>query len=139
MLVAGLCSLGGVFWDRLLFVSAAQIAPLTAATGTVSHPYAAYTPSPVEIGILVGAGAFMAFVYTLAERYLDLSESDVHVGYGIAPIVRRLRDAIHRDAPPVTELAPTTDASAVSIPEAGRVISGGGPEDPAPAAPAGSS
>jgi hypothetical protein len=44
----------------------------------VSYPYATYTPSPVEIAIIAGAVAFLAFGYTLAERYLDLEEADVH-------------------------------------------------------------
>ncbi len=70
----------GVFTDRLTFVSAGQAAPVTAISGMVSAPYAAYTPSPVEISILVGAVALVAFVYTLAERYLDLHETDIHLG-----------------------------------------------------------
>jgi molybdopterin-containing oxidoreductase family membrane subunit len=68
----------GVFVDRLTFVSAGQIAPTTTVSGVVSTPYAAYTPTPVEVGILVGAAAFVALVYTLAERYLDLREADAH-------------------------------------------------------------
>jgi len=77
---AGCLAITGVFADRLGFVSAGQIAPTTATSGVVSAPYAAYTPSLVEIGILVGAAAVVAMLYTLAERYLDLSESEVHVG-----------------------------------------------------------
>jgi hypothetical protein len=46
----------------------------------VSSPYASYLPSPVEVAILVGAVAVVAFAYTLAERYLDMSESDFHMG-----------------------------------------------------------
>ena len=76
---ASLLALIGVFVDRMLLVSAGQIAPTTTAAGTVSYPYAAYTPSPVEIAIIAGAVAFVALIYTLAERYLDLGESDVHV------------------------------------------------------------
>ena len=37
-------------------------------------------PSLVEVSIVVAAFAFVAFVYTLAERYLDLSEAEVHIG-----------------------------------------------------------
>ena len=80
---AGCLTIVGVFADRLTFVSAGQIAPLTATSGVVSAPYAAYTPSLVEISILVGAAALIALVYTLAERYLDLRESDVHVGFAL--------------------------------------------------------
>jgi molybdopterin-containing oxidoreductase family membrane subunit len=81
---AGVCAasalaLIGVFGDRLTLVTAGQISPLTAHAGTVAAPYASYTPSLVEIGILLGAVAFLAFVYTLAERYLDMGESDVHI------------------------------------------------------------
>jgi molybdopterin-containing oxidoreductase family membrane subunit len=76
---ASALGLAGVFIDRTLFVTAGQIAPITTAAGTVSYPYATYGPTPVEIAIIAAAIAFVAFVYTLAERYLDLGESDVHV------------------------------------------------------------
>ncbi|HEX5828444.1 MAG TPA: NrfD/PsrC family molybdoenzyme membrane anchor subunit [Candidatus Limnocylindrales bacterium] len=76
--VGSILALGGVLVDRYLFVMAGQIAPITAGAGTVSSPYADYVPTLVEILIFVGAGALMAFVYTLAERYLDLEESDIH-------------------------------------------------------------
>jgi len=76
--LAACLALIGVFVDRMTFVSAGQIAPTTTVSGVVSSPYAAYTPSPVEIGILVGAAAFVALAYTLAERYLDLREADAH-------------------------------------------------------------
>jgi molybdopterin-containing oxidoreductase family membrane subunit len=79
LFAASLLALIGVFVDRMLFVSAGQIYPTTTAAGAVSYPYAAYTPSPVEIGIIVGAVGFLAFCYTLAERYLDLEEADIHV------------------------------------------------------------
>lgn len=79
LFAASALSLVGVFTDRLLFVMAGQVAPTTTAAGTVSYPYAAYSPSPVEIAIIAGAVAFVAFAYTLAERYLDLEEADIHV------------------------------------------------------------
>ncbi len=69
----------GLLADRMLFVSAGQIAPTTAASGIVSGPYAQYSPSPVEISIVLGAFAFVALVYTLAERYLDMSDPGGHV------------------------------------------------------------
>lgn len=78
LIVAALLALLGVFVDRLTFVEAGQMAPVTTVSGVVSAPYAAYTPSFVEIGIVVGALALVAFMYTLAERYLDLSESEAH-------------------------------------------------------------
>jgi Ni/Fe-hydrogenase subunit HybB-like protein len=77
---ASILALGGILLDRFLMVAAGQIAPITAGAGTVSHPYASYVPSPVEIAILAGSAAFMALCYTLAERYLDMGETDVHVG-----------------------------------------------------------
>ena len=86
LLVASVGALTGVLVDRWLFVAAGQIAPVTASAGVVSEGYAPYSPSPVEIAIVVGAGAFVAFGYTLAERYLDLRESDVHFGVNLAPL-----------------------------------------------------
>jgi Ni/Fe-hydrogenase subunit HybB-like protein len=77
--IASAAVLLGVGVDRYLFVLAGQIAPISAAAGTVSQPYATYVPSLVELAIILGAAAFMAFVYTLAERYLDLEEGDIHV------------------------------------------------------------
>ncbi|MFN8622414.1 MAG: NrfD/PsrC family molybdoenzyme membrane anchor subunit [Chloroflexota bacterium] len=70
--------LAGLVLDRSGFVSAGQVAPTTTASGIVSKPYAAYTPSPVELAIIVGAMAAIAFAYTLAERYLDLREEPAH-------------------------------------------------------------
>jgi len=106
---ASVLALLGVFVDRTTFVSAGQIAPTTTAAGTVSYPYAAYSPAPVEIVLLVGAAAFVAFVYTLAERYLDLSESDVHVGLAW-PWLRR------HDAPE-TDVDPTPPSPAPVAPD----------------------
>lgn len=92
---AACLALGGVFVDRLTFVAAGQITPMTTVSGVVPAPYAVYTPTPVEIGILVGAAAFVALVYTLAERYLDLREADAHapVGLPLAWLRRRLAPA----------------------------------------------
>jgi molybdopterin-containing oxidoreductase family membrane subunit len=81
LFAAGCLTIIGVFADRLTFVSAGQVSPLTATSGVVSAPYATYTPSMVEISILVGAFALVALLYTLAERYLDLQESDVHIRF----------------------------------------------------------
>ena len=68
----------GLIADRMIFVSAGQIAPGTAVAGVVSSPWAEYGPTLVEISIIVGAFAFFALVYTLAERYLPMDE---HVGH----------------------------------------------------------
>ena len=91
LLVASVGALSGVLVDRWLFVAAGQIAPVTASAGVVSDGYAAYSPSPVEIAIVLGAGAFVAFGYTLAERYLDLREADVHFGLNLAPLADVVR------------------------------------------------
>ena len=78
---------GGVVIDRILFVAAGQIIPTTAVGGVVSDPYVAYTPSLVEISIVVGAFAFIAFLYTLAERYLDMREPEEHVSFRLPAFV----------------------------------------------------
>jgi molybdopterin-containing oxidoreductase family membrane subunit len=77
-LAAGL-ALTGIAVDRTLFVLAGEIVPRTTMAGTIGYPYAEYTPSLVEIGVLIGAASFMAFVYSLCERYLDMGEGDQHV------------------------------------------------------------
>jgi molybdopterin-containing oxidoreductase family membrane subunit len=86
--LAGACALVGVLADRFLFVSGGQIAPVTASAGVVTQGFAFYAPSLVEVGIVAGAAAYVALGYTLAERYLDLRESDVHVGFVLAPVAR---------------------------------------------------
>jgi Ni/Fe-hydrogenase subunit HybB-like protein len=82
VLVASCLTLVGVFVDRLQFVTAGQITPAGAASGLVDLPYTTYSPSLIEIGIVVGACAVIPLVYTLAERFLDLSSpggsGDVH-------------------------------------------------------------
>jgi len=75
---------------------AGQIFPTTTAAGTVSYPYASYEPTLVEISLFVGGLALLALAYTLAERYLDMGETDVHVGINW-PWVRR-HDAAHDPA-----------------------------------------
>jgi molybdopterin-containing oxidoreductase family membrane subunit len=97
---AGILILGGILLDRFLFVAAGQIAPQTAGAGTISYPYAPYTPTPVELAILVGAGAFMALLYTLAERYLDMGETDTHVFFGFPWIKKHDHDETADDPPP---------------------------------------
>lgn len=76
-LAAGL-AIAGVLVDRIVFVMAGQITPMTTVSGVVSSPYADYVPSLVEVSVLVGAVALVAAAYTLAERYLDLGEKEVH-------------------------------------------------------------
>ncbi len=69
----------GLIADRMIFVSAGQIAPGTAVAGVVSSPWAEYAPTLVEVSIIVGAFAFFALVYTLAERYLPMDEHEGHL------------------------------------------------------------
>jgi molybdopterin-containing oxidoreductase family membrane subunit len=97
----------GVLVDRLLFVSAGQIIPTTTVGGVVSEPYVTYTPTLVEISIVVAAFAFVAFVYTLAERYLDLREADVHLPFHVPDVVGLARRwaAARRPAPDPSEPA----------------------------------
>ncbi len=83
LFAASCLALIGVLADRTGFVVAGQIAPSTAAAGNVSHPYAGYFPSLVEISIVVGAIGFIALVYTLAERFLDLGS---YGGHGVATL-----------------------------------------------------
>jgi Ni/Fe-hydrogenase subunit HybB-like protein len=83
---AGL-ALVGVVIDRLVFVLAGQLIPTRSVGRAASDAYATYTPSLVEISIVVAAFAFVAFVYTLAERYLDLREGEVHVGFHLPAFV----------------------------------------------------
>jgi Ni/Fe-hydrogenase subunit HybB-like protein len=71
----------GVFVDRLQFVTAGQITPVTSSAQVVM-PYATYMPSVVELGIVAGACAVIPLLYSIAERFFDLSSpggsGDVH-------------------------------------------------------------
>jgi len=96
---ASILALTGILMDRFTFVAAGQIAPTTTAAGTVSYPYASYSPTLVELAIIAGAGAFLAFSYTLAERYLDMGETDVHVGINWPWVRRPAADHAHGDEP----------------------------------------
>jgi Ni/Fe-hydrogenase subunit HybB-like protein len=86
----------GVFVDRTLFVTAGEIVPRTTMAGTIGYPFAAYTPSPVEIGIIIGGVAFMAMAFSLCERYLDMGDGDVHV-FWAWPWIKRHDDHAHDD------------------------------------------
>lgn len=117
--VAAALALLGVFVDRYLFVTAGQISPITTAAGTVSDPYVTYVPSIVELTIILGAGAFLAFAYTLAERYLDLEEDDVHVFFPF-PWTKHHDDEVGEEAPSEEaigdsiELEPAPEIAAVA-------------------------
>ena len=76
--IAAVLSLVGILADRTLFVTAGEIVPRTTMAGAIGYPFAEYTPSLVELGILLGAMGFMAMAYSLCERYLPMGEGDVH-------------------------------------------------------------
>jgi len=105
--VAACLALVGVFIDRFLFVTAGQLIPTTVVGGVVATDFVPYTPSLVEISIVLAAFAFVAFVYTLAERYLDMRESEVHLGFHLPAFVTTTleRLAARRTARRSTELA----------------------------------
>jgi Ni/Fe-hydrogenase subunit HybB-like protein len=99
--IAAALAFVGVLMDRLLFVSAGQIIPTTAVGGVVSQNYVDYMPSLVEISIVAAAFAFVAFVYTLAERYLDLREGDAHEPFHLPAFISRpLKRLVDRRAKP---------------------------------------
>jgi len=99
--IASALAFVGVLMDRLLFVSAGQIIPTTAVGGVVSQTYVDYMPSLVEISIVAAAFAFVAFVYTLAERYLDLREGDAHEPFHLPAFISRpLKRLTERRAKP---------------------------------------
>lgn len=112
LFVASGCALAGIFVDRLVFVMAGQIAPATSVSGVVSQPLAAYAPSVVEVAIVVGALGVVAFVYTLAERFLDLSG---HVGHGRATLAPGLEPGGPGPAPDLEPGVPATEATRATI------------------------
>ncbi len=120
---ASVLALVGVFFDRLLLVEGGQVAPYSAASGVVSAPYASYSPSIVEILIILGSFAFIAFAYTLAERYLDLGESDAHVGWRNL-FGRRHLEPTAAGSEPVVQACPAAAGSAAGQ-TADAVVPGG--------------
>ena len=114
VLLTGVLGLGGVFIDRTLLVVAGQFVPMTASVGNVPDPYALYFPSPVEIAIVLAAAAVLALVYSLAERYVNLDETDTHHGYGIVEFLARFRHPVPagRGSSPGAEPGPGAEAPA---------------------------
>jgi Ni/Fe-hydrogenase subunit HybB-like protein len=96
--LASILALAGIFVDRTLFVIAGETVPRTTMAGTVGYPYAQYTPSLVEIGILIGAASFMAMAFSLCERYLPMGEGDVHA-FWPWPWLKHHDDHDHDGAP----------------------------------------
>jgi Ni/Fe-hydrogenase subunit HybB-like protein len=134
MAVAGAAGLLGVLVDRALFVLAGQVVPTSSAVGgVVSRPVAGYTPSPVEIAILVGAIATFALLYTLIERYVDLGEAEAHDPY-LARVLRMVRERLaSRTAEAVAEgewlAAVETPAGGERPVDAAPPADGAGPAD----------
>jgi len=108
----------GLLADRMIFVSAGQIAPGTAVAGVVSSPWAEYTPSPVEIAIIVGAFAFFALVYTLAERYLPMGEHEGHLVGSFLGSTEHPGGTREEPAEPVLASEPILVSDAVPAPDA---------------------
>jgi len=76
--IAGGFSLMGILVDRYLFVVAAEVTPVSITGGVVQLPVAPYTPSIVELLIIAGAIASVAFFFVMAERHLDLAGVNSH-------------------------------------------------------------
>jgi len=117
--VAAFLAIVGVFVDRMTFVAAGQIAP-TSAAGNVAAPFTTYSPSPVEIAIVLGALAFVALAYTLVERYVDLAESDAHAAVTLpVPSLDRIRALLSPRRRAVAEAtampAPATPAPTAAV------------------------
>ena len=85
LFMASILTFAGVFIDRVLFVNAGQVVSSTAASGVATFPYNEYVPSAIEIAVVIGAFGFLGMAYTLAERFLDMSE---HTGDHL-PILAR--------------------------------------------------
>lgn len=124
--VAGAATLAGLFFDRFLFVAGGEVVPITTSAGTVSSPYAGYSPSPVELAIVLGAAAFVAFVYTLAEHYLDLGETDVHTGFRLGALAKRVGRRLSTARPrPVVDPSAGETGPAVEPPDGATAVAGG--------------
>ncbi len=97
----------GVLVDRIIFVSAGQVAPGTAVAGVVSSPWATYSPSLVEIAIMVGAFGFFGLVYTLVERYAPMGEHQGHLVGAFLGTVALAPTVLEEGADPLAPPAPT--------------------------------
>jgi molybdopterin-containing oxidoreductase family membrane subunit len=72
VMVAGLLCTVGIFFMRYDLVVAGQLFPLREGAGILTDGLLSYTPSAVEISIVVGAIATCLFLYTMAEKLLPL-------------------------------------------------------------------
>jgi molybdopterin-containing oxidoreductase family membrane subunit len=94
LFVASVLTFAGVFVDRVLFVNAGQVISSTTSAGVATFPYNEYVPSVIEMSVVIGAFGFLAFAYTLCERYLDMSE---HTGDHLPILSRWGRHDPHPD------------------------------------------
>ncbi len=67
----------GMFVSRFEFVVGGQVAALT-ADNFHEFPVASYTPSAIELGIVVAGVALFALLYTVGRELLDLDELPHH-------------------------------------------------------------
>lgn len=72
-LAAAVSAITGVLFMRYHMVSAGQVVPAELLDPAARFSgYAFYTPSPGEIGVMLGAVGFIILAYRLGERYLPL-------------------------------------------------------------------
>lgn len=72
VMVAGLLCTFGIFFMRYDLVVAGQLVPMREGTGALTNGLLSYTPSGVEIAIVIGALTTCMFLYTMAEKLLPL-------------------------------------------------------------------
>jgi molybdopterin-containing oxidoreductase family membrane subunit len=72
VMAAGLLCTVGIFFMRYDLVVAGQLVPMRGGTGPLTGGLLSYSPSGVEIAIVIGALATCMFLYTLAEKLLPL-------------------------------------------------------------------
>ncbi|MEC9492350.1 NrfD/PsrC family molybdoenzyme membrane anchor subunit [Flexistipes sp.] len=79
-LVAAISAVIGIFYMRYDLVIAGQLVPMREPApgahvqGALPNGLVSYTPSFTEVSIVIGAIAFCAFLYLMAEKYLNLNE-----------------------------------------------------------------
>ncbi len=74
VMVAGLLSTVGIYFMRYDLVIAGQLVPMREGVDGLVNGLLSYTPSIVELGIVVGAMAFCLFLYSVAEKMLPLGD-----------------------------------------------------------------
>jgi molybdopterin-containing oxidoreductase family membrane subunit len=72
VMYAGLLSTFGIFFMRFDLVIAGQLVSMREGAGDLVSGLLQYTPSLVEVAIVVGAISTCLFLYTMAEKFLPL-------------------------------------------------------------------